>query len=475
MIDQRREHAAIPCKAGPGLAAGWLGCLGLCATTVLDRRPACAVAAGLRGWLRNMLVALTLAAGAPALAHDVPPSTVMLDIGRNAIDIELQLPLSELGLALHLPIAAQPRSAIDAYGPRVRQYLGERLQLHSPDGRVWSLRCGSLALRETDNINFTSNDWLVAQCRAQAPDGASTEAFRLDDAAIVGEVVSHKILIYVRRDIRNSLVGNEPMAIGMLTLGKTHIDVDGSGGSWWQGFGHLFSLGMHHIAEGTDHLLFLFALLLSAPLLARGHRWGECKGIGRSVRATVGIVSGFTIGHSCTLALAACNVVTPPVHLIEVLIAVSILVSALHAWRPLFAGREFLVASGFGLVHGLAFAETLSGLNFDRSSLVLSLLGFNLGIEAMQLLVVAVLLPMLLLGTTRWYREIRLAGAGFAGACALGWIGERAFALPNPLAPALNWLAPPPWWFVAVLVSVSGLSLGLLRSRATHRGAAAVS
>ncbi|MFT4198778.1 MAG: HupE/UreJ family protein [Pseudoxanthomonas sp.] len=434
------------------------------------------IAASPRGWLRRMLAALLLVAGAPALAHDVPPSTLMLDIGRDAIDIEAQLPLSELGLALHLPLATRPQAAIDPYGPRIEQYLGERLQLHSRDGRAWTLRCGPLALRRTDNINYTSNDWLIAQCRAQAPAGASTEIFRLDDSAIIREVISHKTLIYVRRDLRNALIGDEPMAIGMLTFGKTWLDVDGSGGSWWQGFGHLFSLGMHHIAEGTDHLLFLLALLLPAPLLARGRRWGECKGVARSVRAIVGVVSGFTLGHSCTLALAAFKVVTPPTHLIEVLIAVSILVSALHAWRPLFAGREFLIASGFGLVHGLAFAEVLAGLNFDRSTLVLSLLGFNLGIEAMQLLVVAVLLPMLLLlANTRHYRAIRLAGAGFAGACALGWIGERAFALPNPLAPVVNWLAPPPWWFVAVLGLASVLSLGLLllRSRAARRGTAA--
>ena len=153
------------------------------------------------------------------------------------------------------------------------------------------------------------------------------------------------------------------------------------------------SLGLHHIAEGTDHLLFLLAPLLPAPHLASraggGERWGAARGVRASVRAMVGVVSGFTVGHSTSLALAACGLVDVPTRLVEVLVAASILVSALHAWRPLFAGVEIWIAAAFGLVHGLAFAEVLSGLDFDGATLALSLVGFNLGIDAMQLAVVA--------------------------------------------------------------------------------------
>lgn len=177
----------------------------------------------------------------------------------------------------------------------------------------------------------------------------------------------------------------------------------------------------------------------------------------------MGVVSGFTVGHSISLALASAGWVAAPTRVVEVLIAVSILVSCVHAWRPVFAGREVWIASAFGLVHGLAFAEVLSGLDFDGTTLALSLLGFNLGIEAMQLLVIAVALPLLLLlGRSPAYGVVRVAGAAFAGACALGWILERAFALANPLQPVADWMAPPPSWFVVSAALASGVSLCIL-------------
>jgi hypothetical protein len=216
--------------------------------------------------------------------------------------------------------------------------------------------------------------------------------------------------------------------------------------------------------------------MLPAPLLvARSSgaaasarpRWGAARGSRESVRAIVGVVTGFTLGHSISLALAACGVVDAPTRLVEVLVAASIGVSALHAWRPVFAGREVWIASAFGLVHGLAFAETLSGLDFDGATLALSLVGFNLGIEAMQLAVIAATLPLLLwLATTRAYPALRIAGATFAAACAAGWVAERAFGVANPLAPVVDALAPPPTWFVAAVAAASiACAVALVRRR----------
>jgi hypothetical protein len=219
-------------------------------------------------------------------------------------------------------------------------------------------------------------------------------------------------------------------------------------------------------------LLFLLALLLPAPLLVAGGRWRGRKTAKGAARTIVKIVSGFTLGHSVTLALASSGVITTPGRAIEILIAVSILVSAIHAWRPIFAGKELWIASGFGLIHGLAFATTLRGLSFDGTTLALSLLGFNLGIEAMQLIVIAATLPILIvLSATRGYPVVRLAGAAFAAACACGWIGERAFGELNPLQPIIEGLAAPPAWLLAGIYIASGLCLvGLLAVRTSLYG-----
>ena len=413
------------------------------------------------------MVLLWLAgAGYSASAHDVPPSIAMLDIGQKTIDVELQLQLNELGTALLLPLASNPDAVISQYGPRIEQYVQDRLQVHDPAGRSYAMRVESLALRHTNNANWTSNDWLVVHARLQAPQGASTEVFSIDYSVIVQRVVSHQALIYVRRDVRNGLLGDKPQLLGVLGFGKTHLAVDGSEGSWWRGFTRLYLMGMRHIAEGSDHLLFLLVLLLPAPLLASNKRWRETKSAADSVKTIVSVVSGFTLGHSLTLALAAAGWVSAPTRVIEVTIAASILVSGIHAWRPLFAGREIGIASLFGLVHGLAFAATLSGLNFDGYTLALSLLGFNLGIESMQLLVILATLPLLIvLSTAPSYAAVRIGGAACAAACAFGWILERAFRLANPLQPWVDWLAAPPTWLITAVCAASGVSIIALFAR----------
>ena len=426
--------------------------------------------AGIR--LRTALASVVMAvlwligAGQSASAHDVPPSIALLDIGRNAIDVELQLQLSELGTASMLPLAANPDAVISQYGSRIERYVQDRLQVHDPAGRSYAMRIESLSMRRTDNANWTSNDWLVLHARLQAPQGASTEVFSIDYAVIMQRVLSHQALIYVRRDIRNELLGDQPQLLGVLGFGKTHLKVDGSAGSWWKGFSRLYLLGMRHIAEGSDHLLFLLALLLPAPLLANGRHWRATKSTADSVKTIVSVVSGFTLGHSLTLALASAGWVSAPTRGIEVAIAASILISSIHAWRPLFAGRELWLALTFGLVHGLAFATTLSGLNFDGYTLALSLLGFNLGIESMQLLVIAATLPlMIILSTTPSYAAVRIGGAACAAACALGWILERAFNLANPLQPVVDWLAAPPQWLITSVCVASGASIIALCAR----------
>ena len=170
-----------------------------------------------------------------------------------------------------------------------------------------------------------------------------------------------------------------------------------------------------------------------------GVRWGAPSGVRSSLLRILGIVTAFTLGHSITLALAALNVVNVPSRPVEVLIAVSILVSAVHAWRPMFPGKEAWIAAFFGLIHGLAFAATLDRLGLRRWDRVAGILSFNLGIEAMQMLVVAAILPsLILLSRTSAYPAFRICGAGFAGVASVGWIFERLFDIATPVDAIVN-------------------------------------
>ncbi len=129
---------------------------------------------------------------------------------------------------------------------------------------------------------------------------------------------------------------------------------------------------------------------------------------------------------------------------IKLLIAVSILVSVIHALRPLFPGREAIIAASLGLVHGLAFASALNELGVTGWYRLISLLGFNLGIESLQLAVVAVTFPaLILLSRTQWHVAARVTGTMFAMIASVPWIAERTLNQSNIIGERLANVAQP--------------------------------
>jgi hypothetical protein len=245
----------------------------------------------------------------------------------------------------------------------------------------------------------------------------------------------------------------------------------------FKGFPSMFRLGMRHIAEGTDHMLFLLALLLSAPLLATRSRLSASGSVRHSLAGILRVVSAFTVGHSITLALGASNVISMPSRPIEVLIAVSILISAVHALRPLFPGREVWMAGGFGLIHGMAFSATLQNLGVVGWQRFASVLGFNIGIETMQIIVVGATLPsLILLSRTPAYAVFRVAGAAFAALASVGWIVERSFGIHSSVDAITDSLTKHAIAF-AIVLALSSLLAWLngrsSKSRASERTALA--
>lgn len=158
---------------------------------------------------------------------------------------------------------------------------------------------------------------------------------------------------------------------------------------WHQAAGRFVLLGFAHVLEGVDHLLFVFCLVI--PF--------------RRIRPLVMLVTAFTVAHSVTLAAAAMGMAPqggwfPP--LIEALIAASIVYMAVENLFSPRLERRWLMAFGFGLIHGFGFAFVLGdALQFAGAHLAVSLAAFNLGIELGQLLVVAIAVPLLSLAFSR--------------------------------------------------------------------------
>ena len=189
--------------------------------------------------------------------------------------------------------------------------------------------------------------------------------------------------------------------------------------------------GIWHILVGFDHILFLLSLLLPAVFLLNRRDWAPAPRFAPVFWDVLRIVTAFTLAHSITLSLAALSVVTLPSRLVESTIALSVVLAALNNLWPVVGGRRWVVAFGFGLVHGFGFASVLADLGLPRDALVLALVGFNLGVEAGQLAIVALFLPIAYGLRHTWiYRRIIFSGgSALIALVAAIWLLERAFVL----------------------------------------------
>ncbi len=188
--------------------------------------------------------------------------------------------------------------------------------------------------------------------------------------------------------------------------------------SGWAVAGEYGRLGMTHILGGSDHLLFVLALLI----LVRG--W----------RRLVGTITAFTVAHSLTLALATLGFVRVPVQPVEATIALSIvfvaaeIVHRRQGRTGLTARAPWLMAFGFGLLHGLGFASALREVGLPPQAIPLALLFFNVGVELGQLGFVGAVLGCMALArciTSRFPRWADLVPPYAIGSVAMFWVIQR--------------------------------------------------
>ena len=195
--------------------------------------------------------------------------------------------------------------------------------------------------------------------------------------------------------------------------------------------GLLVKEGIFHIWTGYDHVLFLLALLLPSVLRREGGRWVPVGTLKVALRDVLRIVTAFTIAHSITLSLAALGVVTLPSRLIESAIAASVVLAALNNLKPILREDRWAAAFLLGLMHGFGFSSTLMDLDLPQGNLVLTLFGFNLGVEIGQVAIVAVFVPaaFAVRGSGIYRRGVLTVGSAGILALAMVWLVERAFVV----------------------------------------------
>jgi hypothetical protein len=356
----------------------------------------------------------------------MPSSIVQLSVLERSITGRAKIPLVDLESVLMSTVHGLQSTA----NAGIREYFMEHIRAYSAGGD-WETRILDVSVViDTDPIIGEYKE-VVVQFDLVPKEIKELRRFTFDYDAVVHQVITHSILVFVENDWENGVhaeSGAYPLGTIALDVptGKINaLQVDLGEGSWLMGVSAIFLLGMKHILEGLDHILFLLTLLIVAPLAIVGNQWSDYQGWRYAVSRFMKISLAFTAGHSITLLAGGFNLIDFRAQYIEVLIALSILVSAVNCIKPVFFKREILIAGGFGLIHGLAFSVSLSGMELSTESKLLSVLGFNLGIEAMQLLIMLAFFPVTLLSSGKFYPVFRTVFAGLTIVMAAVWIVER--------------------------------------------------
>lgn len=332
--------------------------------------------------VRASLFAVLLAA-APAFAHPAPFSYFDVHLSGRSVDGTLILHDFDVAheLGVGTPDDLLEPGSLQQYAPRIIGFVVDRLQFIA-DGRV--VPVAVVRTRPLPDRNAIELSWRAAVGSSPGHLVVRGVLFPYDS--------NHQtfVNIYENGRLARQYILNDRT--------PTFDYYPGTRQGAWAVFKAFTASGIHHIAIGPDHILFIIGLLL----------------LGGSILRLLGIVSAFTLGHSITLSLAALGIVTPPARLVEPAIALSIV----------YVGADNLLAGGgrdvrpwialfFGLVHGFGFASVLREIGLPPRALGISLFSFNLGVEIGQAIIVVIVTAILGFVRTRNPRlALRLAHAG---------------------------------------------------------------
>lgn len=436
----------------------------------------------LAGPFRRRLAWLALLAGfaaCQAFAHNVPVSaTVQMFVAPQGgtLKVLVRVPLSTYTDAEY---PRRPGDYVDlaTVDPSLRAattvILLESLTMYEGDRRLPTARIDSVRLSLDSDHSFSSFDTALAHVTGPPlPPGTNLfwEQAKLDVLleyplqAEKSDISMHAAFDRLAQHVVTTVQYLQPNGVARAyelqgDAGLVRLDP-----SWYHAAALFVAAGIHHILEGTDHLLFLFCLVI--PF--------------RRIRPLIPIVTAFTAAHSVTLIASGYGLVPDALWfapLIEVLIAVSIVYMALENIVVEHPARRWIIAFCFGLVHGFGFSFVLrNSLQFAGSHVLASLLSFNVGVEIGQLFVLVLFVPALNLlfryGVAPRMGTIILSA--IIAHQAWHWMEERFDALrqfpwrailARGLPAILGWLTV----MVAIVAALWGISVARRRRKLPQR------
>ena len=349
----------------------------------------------------SVLILLAIMSASPAGAHPAPFSYLDVRLSPSAMEGTLVLHdfdvAHELGLAT--PDALIDSVALQAYVPHIAALVHGRVGMIADGHEVrWNI-AGVRALPDRSAIEVA---WRVPLTAAVGHLTVRAALFPYDPNhqtfvnLYEGDVLTRQDILSAQRASAEYYTGGRQGALAV--------------------FKAFTAAGVHHIAVGPDHILFIIGLLL----------------LGGSVLRLLGIVSAFTLGHSITLSLAALNLVAPPARIIEPAIALSIVYVGADNLLSSPGARDVRawIALFFGLVHGFGFASVLREIGLPPRALGISLFSFNLGVEIGQAIIVLTVASLLALVRTRSPKrahQLVIAGSILVMVAGTYWFVQRVW------------------------------------------------
>jgi len=344
------------------------------------------------------VVALVLAFAAPILAHDIPSSVTVLAFVKpegQRLRLVMRVPLESMR-DVNFPVTGPGYLDLARVDPLLtdatKLWLADEVELYEDDTKLGAPRIVATRVSLPSDRSFSSYTAALAHATGE-PLTRDTQLMwkqAMLDVVLEYSITSDRARFSIqpalaRLGVRTTTVlrflppnGPERAFEYLGDPGLVRLDP-----RWHQAALRFVELGFAHILDGIDHLLFIFCLVI--PF--------------RKIRPLVAIVTSFTVAHSITLVASAIGLAPdalwfPP--LIEALIALSIVYMALENIVGPKLDRRWLIAFGFGLVHGFGFSFALrQSMQFAGAHMALSLVSFNVGVELGQLLVIVLTIPAL--------------------------------------------------------------------------------
>ena len=366
--------------------------------------------------------------------HALEESYIFFSIHQDRIEGEFQIRTEDLNTALGLNLSKD--LTLEDLGPylgTIRAYILQRVKFS--------------AGQENYTIKFTESELHPLKIGTFAKFLFQLEGVKevpdylnIDYNILFDKNRNHRGIIIQNYNWEAGIINNEGLISLILTPNNNRQELPLKEGSILNGFWAMIKLGIWHIWIGLDHILFLLALILPSvvrrkttegeklTLLQAIQNWKAVDKFKPAFFYILKIITFFTIAHSITLALAALNIINLPSRLVESIIALSIALAAAHNIYPIFKAKEWVIAFVFGLFHGFGFASVLAEKGLSGEYMVLSLLGFNVGVEIGQVLIICMIFPVLFL-LRRWkiYPQLLVYGSILLILISFYWATERIF------------------------------------------------